>query len=109
MKLSNIALSALALSVLFVGNSPSYAGGFGQRHPRRAEVLRRDRNINQRINSDKGHLGGHYGQLKAEDQSIRRQEQRDARINGGFITKGQKQHLNQEENRVNRQIRRDDK
>jgi hypothetical protein len=107
MKLSNIALSALALSVLFVGNAPSYAGNFRQNHPRRAEVLGRDRNLNQRINNDKGQLGGHYGQLKNEDRSIRRQEQRDARINGGFITKGQKAHLNKEENRVNRQIQRD--
>jgi len=106
MKLSNIALSALALSVLFVGNSPSYAG-FAQKHPRRAEVLGRDRNLNRRINNDKGQLGGHYNQLKNEDKSIRRQEQRDAKINGGYITKGQKAHLNKEENRVNRQIERD--
>ncbi len=107
MKLSNIALSALALSVLFVGNAPSYAGQFAKNHPRRAEVLGRDRNLNRRANADKGHLGGHYNQIKREDSSIRNQEQRDARINGGYITKGQQHQLNKEENKVNRQIERD--
>jgi hypothetical protein len=96
-------LSALALS----GLQPSFAGQFRQNHPRRAEVLGRDRNINNRINQDRGQLGGHYNQLERQDQSIRRQEQRDARINGGYITPGQQKQLNREENHVNREIRND--
>ena len=90
-----------------VAVSPCFAGKFAQNHPRRAEVLHRSNNINKKINADKGHLDGHYSQLKHEDNSIRRQEQHDAHVNGGYITKGQKQQLNKEENRVNRQIRHD--
>lgn len=101
-------LASIALGlVLSSANTSSFAGNFQKNHPRRAEVLHRDRNINNRINADRGNLDGHYGQLKREDRSIRRQEQRDARINGGYITKGQQHQLNREENRLNRQIRRD--
>ena len=105
----NFQLSALALaSLLAVAPClPSFAGHFAQRHPRRAEVLHRDNHLNNKINQDRGQLGGHYGQLNREDNSIKRQEQRDSRINGGFITKGQQKHLNQEENRLNRQTNRD--
>ncbi len=95
------------MAVMLFSNQPSYAGQFRQIHPRRAEVLGRDRNINNRINQDRGQLGGHYGQLERQDQSIHNQEQRDARINGGYITPGQQQHLNQEENHVNREIQHD--
>ena len=101
--LTATALMAVALSSV----QPSFAGQFRQNHPRRAEVLGRDRNINNRINQDRGQLGGHYNQLERQDRSIHNQEQRDSRINGGFITPGQQQHLNQEENHVNREIGRD--
>src|SRR5262249_35337740 len=76
----------------------AYSPGFAGMHPRRAEVLGRDARIDARINNDYGHLGGHYGQLEREDNSIRRQEQRDARTNGGYITRGQQVQLNREEN-----------
>jgi len=92
--------------LLATGDS-TFAKSFAQRHPRRAEVLHRDRNINNRINTDKGHLNGHYGQLKHEDASVRHQEQRDARMDDGHITKGEQKHLNQEENQINTQIRHD--
>jgi hypothetical protein len=85
----------------------SFAGNFAQQHPRRAEVHARTSNLNSRINKDKGDLGGNYGQLKKEDSSIHRQERRDSRVNGGFITKGQKAQLNKEENGVSRQIKQD--
>jgi len=54
--------------------------------PARAEILRRDANLNTDINQDKGDLSGHYGQLKSEDNSIRHQEQVDAARNGGHLT-----------------------
>ncbi len=100
-------VSAIALGILVSSALPSYAGRFANRHPRRAEVLGRDNNLNNRINANKGNLGGHYGQLKAEDRAIRRQEQRDARNDGGHITKGEQAHLNREENHLNNQIKRD--
>ncbi len=112
MKLDNsvrrvIAVTNLSVVLLLSTGSASWARTFAQRHPRRAEVLHRSNNINNRINSDKGNLNGHYGQLKREDRSVVRQEQRDARINGGYITKGQQNQLNREENHINNQIRRD--
>lgn len=82
-------------------------GSFAAHHPRRAEVLHRDRHEQHRLNRDKGHLGGNYNHLSHEDRSIHRQERRDKNRNGGYITKGQQHHLNREENRLNRQIHRD--
>jgi hypothetical protein len=100
-------LSIAAVGLLVTSIAPSYAGTFRQNHPRRAQVLHRDNRLNNRINNNKGNLSGHYGQLSREDKSIRHQEQRDARNNGGHITKGEQHQLNHEENRVNNQIQRD--
>jgi len=97
-------VSALVLSTILTttSNFPSLAD-FAQRHPRRAEVLRRDNNINRRINKDYSHLGGNYGHLERQDYQIRAQEQADARRNGGYITKGQQGQLNREENSLSRE------
>lgn len=111
-------VTASVVGILSSASLPSFAGNhkgfwanreqrFDNRHPRRSEVLDRAGNINNRINADRGNLDGHYRQLKREDQAIRRQEQRDARMNGGHITAGEQQRLNREENRLNKQIRRD--
>src|SRR5579885_557152 len=80
---------------------------FRQQHPARAEVLGRDNHLNNMINQDRGDLNGHYNQLKSEDASIRRQEQRDAAMNGGHLTRGEYNQLNREENGLGRQISRD--
>jgi hypothetical protein len=103
-------VSALVLSVtlLATSNCPSFAD-FAQKHPRRAEVLHRDNRINNRINNDYGHLGGHYGQLEHQDNQIRNQEQADARKNGGYITKGQQGQLNREENSLSKETFYDNK
>ncbi|HEY9791591.1 MAG TPA: hypothetical protein V6D22_14405 [Candidatus Obscuribacterales bacterium] len=94
---------ALLAGTIVAANAPAYAGRFAQNHPRRAEVLHRDNRINRSLNRNYGHLGGHYGQLKAEDRGIRRQEQAEARANGGHITKGEKRQLNHEENALRAQ------
>ncbi len=99
--------AGLMLALLMSSNCPSFAGTFCQRHPRRAEVLGRDNRLNNKINRDYGKLGGNYGKLERQDMAIRRQEQRDARMNGGFITKGQQARLNREENHLNREVNRD--
>ena len=96
------ALAALALTLM--STLPSFAWGY---HPRRSEVLGRDNHLNREINRNRGNLSGHFGQLKSEDRSIRRQEQRDFRRNGGYLTRGQQAHLNREENHVQRQINHD--
>ncbi|HEY9684324.1 MAG TPA: hypothetical protein V6C89_00135 [Drouetiella sp.] len=102
-----VVLGSLLALALCSSLSPSFARGWGQQHPRRAEVLGRDNNINNRLNADRGNLGGNYGRLKSEDRAIRAQEQADARLNGGYITKGEQHQLNREENHLNNQIRRD--
>ncbi len=102
------ALTAAVLALTFCNTiNASIAGNFAERHPRRAEVLRRDGAINRRINRDAGRLDGRRGQLTREDAGIRRQEQKDALANGGHITKGEQNQLNREENGLNRQINRD--
>jgi len=102
-------LAALTLGLVVMTNSApaSAKSHFAQKHPRRAEVLRRDNRENNQINNDYGHLSGHYGQLEHEDNSIKRQEQRDARQNDGHITKAEQTQLNHEENKLQRQINRD--
>jgi chemotaxis protein histidine kinase CheA len=80
---------------------------FRQEHPARAEVLGRDANLNKQINQDKGDLSGHYGQLRSEDNAIRRQEQIDAARNGGHLTGQEYKQLNGEENGLSRQVSRD--
>jgi len=97
------AITICGLSVL-----PASAGPlFWFNHPRRAEVLRRDAALNNELCRDRGLLSGHYGQLRAEDRAIARQEQRDAFFHDGHITRGEQMQLNREENQVQRQINRD--
>lgn len=93
----------------YTGKGSGLGGGstFAQKHPRRAEVLGRDGNLNNMINQDKGQLGGNYSALKTDDRSIRTQEQQDARANGGYITRQQQQQLNQEENQLKQQVSQD--
>jgi hypothetical protein len=82
---------------------------FEQDHPRRAEVLHRDNRINGTLNADAGKLGGNYGSLKQQQESIHQQEQTDARANGGYITKAQQGQLNTEEDQLKQEIRTDHK
>ncbi|GEM_PF-847760 len=100
------ALALMTIS-LMAANSPSWAGNFGRWHPRRAQVLRRDARLDRTLNNDYGKLGGHYWQLQGEDNRIRQQEQRDARMNGGYLTRGQQAQLDREENRLHQQITND--
>jgi hypothetical protein len=103
----NSLMVATAIVSVFAIAPSSFAGKFAQAHPRRAEVNHRTGNLNSRINKNEGNLGGHYSQLKKEDSSIHSQERHDARVNGGYITKGQKAQLNKEENGLSKQIKED--
>ena len=109
--MKRVSLAILAMGTIIGAvavQQPSLAWGqFAVNHPRRAEVLRRDGFERNELRADRGMLGGHYNQLMREDRGIRHQEQRDARINGGFITRGQQGQLNREENRLQRQTDRD--
>ena len=76
-------------------------------HPRRAEVNKRLGNQNSRINQGvkNGTLTKSQAtQLHKEDRQIRQEERDMASQNGGHITKQEQRTLNQQENKVSRQI-----
>ena len=71
-------------------------------HPRRDEVMDRVHDQDHRINCERreGELTGRQAfELRGHDRAVFHQEQRDARFNGGYITKGEQQHFNHELNR----------
>ena len=97
-------LAAAALAI--TAAAPSFAwglNGFGW-GGNKYEVAGRDARLGREINMDRGYLNGHYGQLAHEDMSIRRQERRDLCQNGGYLTYGEKRHLNHEENHLQHQV-----
>ena len=47
---------------------------------------------------------GTAARLEAREAAIKRQEHRDVRANGGYLTKQQQWHLNREENAASRAI-----
>jgi predicted RND superfamily exporter protein len=76
-------------------------------HPRRAEVNKRLKNQNRRINQGvkNGKLTKQQAaQLHKEDHQIRQEERDMASQNGGHITKQEQKTLNQQENAVSGQI-----
>jgi predicted nucleic acid-binding Zn-ribbon protein len=90
---------------------PEDTKNFEKNHGRRTEVLKRTDNQNNQVNkalTDKKMTYQQGSQIKKEDQSIRRQEQADAKANGGHITKDEQNHLNKEENHVEGQIKADE-
>ena len=108
MNLQNKSILAAVLLGLSLSAVPTgWAQDFAENHPRRAEVMHRDRQHQNELNAEKGHLNGHYRQLSREDRRIAHQQRRDARMNGGHITRGEQHQLNREENHEQRQINRD--
>ncbi len=80
---------------------------WGAEHPRQHEVFHRLAVQNHRIRTERreGEISGREAhRLHVADRRIAHQDRRDARINGGFITKGQQRQLNREENGVGRHI-----
>lgn len=103
-----IALFGIAGAAVAVGSAS--ASPWNWHHPRRAEVNHRLAAQDMRINRDyrDGRISlrqAHY--LHAEDRTVRHQERFDARFDRGHITRADQRGLNQDENGVSRQIRRD--
>ena len=76
-------------------------------HPRRVEVNQRLKNQNKRINTEvkEGDLTKtQAANLKAKDNQIRTEEKTMSSQNGGHITKQEQKVLNQQENKVSKQI-----
>ncbi len=94
-------ISAVAAGLLAGWHARASAA---EAHPRRHEVMGRDRGLARQMNHRYGDLSGHYRQLQSEDASIRRQTRSDFRANGGYLTRAQKQQLNGEESSLHSQM-----
>lgn len=95
-----------ALSIAFVGTA-SAATAWDASHPRRAEVNQRLSNQDHRIHQEvrEGELSrGEAMRLHRDDHQVRREERLMASQNGSHITRQEDRALNQQENRVSRQI-----
>jgi hypothetical protein len=106
-KFSRIAIAILSLGVVAGTADLASAKDWDQNHPRRAEVNGRFAVQNLRIHQEvrEGDLTHKQAQaLHAEDRTIRKEERFMAGQNGGHITRAEQRALNQQENKVSRQI-----
>jgi hypothetical protein len=118
------ALLGLVLAgALFTPGSPVWAGGpekdpkFQKNHPRQTQVLNRADRERNRVNSlyKQGKISAQQrDQMLGQIHDVRKEDYADAKANsqngtvrGGYITRGQRGVMNQQENQVNREIRQD--
>jgi hypothetical protein len=101
-------VAALAALVVCGVATPSFAENSWERnHPRRDQVNDRIANQFHRISQERreGELSrGQANWLRRQDRHILAEERRDARWNGGYITRGEQAHLNHQLNYVSREI-----
>ena len=102
-------LSRAASAVFIIGAvGPSFAATAWQNSlPRRVVVNHRLGNEKHRINQDRRHgelSRGQARQLHRDDRQIRQEERDMAAQDHGHLTRADQRALNQQENRVNRQI-----
>ncbi|CEJ20800.1 conserved hypothetical protein [Ralstonia solanacearum IPO1609] len=106
--MSRIAKAIVLTAVTLTAASGAFAQTEWQKdHPRRAEVNQRLANQNRRIHNEvkEGEMSKAQARtLHKEDRQIRREERNMAAQNGGHITKPEQRVLNQQENKVSRQI-----
>ncbi len=103
---TSIVVLVAAIAALGAGSVLAQSN-WAKDHPRRAEVNKRLANQNRRINAEvkEGEMGkGQAAKMKAEDRQIRKEERAMASQNGGHITKQEQRTLNQQENKVSREI-----
>jgi hypothetical protein len=106
-KFSHIAIAVLSLGVMAGTADVATAKDWDQKHPRRAEVNGRLAVQNLRIHQEvrEGDLTRKQAHaLHAEDRTIRKEERFMAGQNGSHITRAEQRALNQQENKVSRQI-----
>ena len=97
-------------TALGVGPIRARAGEFTERHPRRAEVNRRERRQQDRIANGvrSGRLNAsETANLEGQEARLKAQERREVLQNGGYLTKGEQRQLNREENGLSREIYQD--
>ncbi|OUL72723.1 hypothetical protein [Paraburkholderia hospita] len=105
--MSSLKLVAVgALFITFAG-AASAATNWDVSHPRRAEVNSRLANQDRRVHQEvrRGEIShAEAARLHRDDHQIRREERLMASQDGGHITRQEDRALNQQENRVSRQI-----
>ena len=98
----------VATSLLLDNMATAFAeSNWAKNHPRRALVNQRLANQNRRIRNERkeGEITKAQARnLHREDHAIRQEERDMASQNGGHITKQEQRVLNQQENKVSRQI-----
>lgn len=102
-----LTVAAVALSLSGFATASLAETAWQKTHPRRTEVNHRLAHQNRRIHQERkeGELNARQAaRLHREDHTIRREERAMARTNGGHVTKAEQRALNQQENRVSRQI-----
>ena|SRR5882724_6015261 len=102
-----IGTTLLTLSLAGVTTAALADTTWQKNHPRREQVNDRLANQNKRINKEvkEGDLSkGQAAKLHKEDHQIRKEERLMASQNGGHITKQEQKTLNQQENKVSKQI-----
>jgi len=110
MKASTRTLFALGLAACFasaLSTSAMAESNWAKDHPRRHEVNHRLKVQNARIHDQvkKGELSKQQAaKLHKDDHQIRQEERDMASQNGGHITKQEERTLNEQENRVSRNI-----
>ena len=100
-------VSVSALLVGIAGAARADETQWQKDHPRRTEVNKRLDNQNARINKEvkEGEMSkGQAAKLHKDDHQIRQEERDMASQNKGHITKQEQVTLNQQENKVSRQI-----
>ena len=100
-----LALSAGASFAQTPASAP--AGKWAKEHPRRAEVNHRLAHQNKRIQNEvaEGKMTtDQAAKLHKQDAQIRQEERDMAAQNGGHITKAEQKVLNQQENKVSKEI-----
>jgi len=100
-------LLTIAATASFAQGASAPAGNWKKEHPRRAEVNARLANQNKRINNEvkEGDLThAQAAGLHKQDRQIRQEERDMASQNGGHITKAEQKVLNQQENKVSKEI-----
>ncbi|MGA3890450.1 hypothetical protein ACI2S3_17265 [Ralstonia nicotianae] len=106
--MNRIAKAIVLTAVTLTAASGAFAQTDWQKdHPRRAEVNKRLANQNRRIHNEvkEGEMSkAQAAKLHREDRRIRQEERDIAAQNGGHITKPEQRVLNQQENKVSRQI-----
>ena len=108
--LSSFSVPVLATCFCLLMAPPASAASFAQRHPRRAEVNHRERHQQLRIANGirNGSLSpAEVRQIESQEAAVKRQERREVRANGGYLTRGQDRQLNRELNGISRDIYQD--